>query len=383
MNDAFGFYNEVPVFHEFHDVMNPKNYREVPSDWVVVISDIRSSTKHIENGRYKDINMVGASTIIAVINSLPGKNFFYCFGGDGATMIVPAIALPQIRPALFAAQKMAKDEFDFDLRVGVVPIAELKSANHVTLVSRHQISPTSQLTMLRGGGAAVADKWIKENPKYLLSTRNESDPPPAEDLFAGLQCRWKPLQTRNGAVLSILVRSLKEESVYIEVLEAIQNFVGGAQANPASPRQMRMHWPILPCFTNETKIRTWQRGVTKRIQHFFFLFSFIPFLKMARALNLSFGRNFRMKKYVDELVANTDYRKFDDILRLVIDVSIDQARAIRNHLEKRKEAGDLVFGCHLSNSALMTCLVFTPDHHVHFVDGAHGGYTLAAKQLKP
>lgn len=382
MNDAFGFYHEVPVFHEFHDVMNPKNYREVPDDWIVVISDIRGSTKHIESGRYKDINMVGASTIIAIINSLPGKKFFYSFGGDGATMVLPASCLARIRPALLAAQKMAKDEFDFDLRVGVVPVADLKKANLEVLVSRHQISPSSQLSMIRGGGAAAADKWIKQESRYLLAPRKENEPPAISDLFAGLQCRWKPLQSRNGVVLSILVRSRKGEEVYVEVLESIQNLLGGAYSNPASPRQMRLHWPILSGFPSETKVRTWGRGAWKRLRHFFFVGGLVPFLKLAKTFDFTFGPNFNMNRYIGELVANTDYRKFDDILRLVIDVTVDQARAIRGHLEKRKANGDLLFGCQASNSALMTCLVFTPDHHIHFVDGANGGYTLAAQQLK-
>ncbi|MDP7147450.1 MAG: DUF3095 family protein [Nitrospinaceae bacterium] len=37
----------------------------------------------------------------------------------------------------------------------------------------------------------------------------------------------------------------------------------------------------------------------------------------------------------------------------------------------------------LSDSTLMTCMVFDrKERHLHFVDGASGGYALAAKQLK-
>jgi hypothetical protein len=42
-----------------------------------------------------------------------------------------------------------------------------------------------------------------------------------------------------------------------------------------------------------------------------------------------------------------------------------------------------VYGVHVSRHALMTCLVFDRfGKQVHFVDGANGGYALAAKQLK-
>jgi hypothetical protein len=42
-----------------------------------------------------------------------------------------------------------------------------------------------------------------------------------------------------------------------------------------------------------------------------------------------------------------------------------------------------VYGLHISDRALMTCLVFERNgRQVHFVDGADGGYALAAKEMK-
>lgn len=383
MKDDFSFYESTPLFHDFREVMNPKNYHPVPDNWVVVITDIKGSTVHIENGRYKDINMIGASTIIAVINSLPGKTFPYVFGGDGATMLLPFSALETIKPALYATQKMAKERFDFDLRIGAVSIGELRKAGADTLVGRHQIADNSNLAMIRGGGTSVADKWIKQEPKYLLTHEGATDSP-ILDLFAGLQCRWQPLQNRNGTVLSILVRSLQGDNVYIRILEQIRDIIGHDDNNmkPSSPRQMRLHWPLLQGITNEMKVHSWNRGFLGLIAYFLKLNIFIPLLKAARFFNFNLLNNFSMRRYVDELVASTDYRKFDDILRMVVDVSPTQAKAISEYLKERKVMGELIFGIHASDSALMTCLVFSANQHIHFVDGAHGGYTLASKQLK-
>ena len=46
--------------------------------------------------------------------------------------------------------------------------------------------------------------------------------------------------------------------------------------------------------------------------------------------------------------------------------------------------GDVVFGTWVSDAALMTCLLFDLNAglHVHFIDGADGGYTRAARKLK-
>ena len=44
----------------------------------------------------------------------------------------------------------------------------------------------------------------------------------------------------------------------------------------------------------------------------------------------------------------------------------------------------LRYGMHVSQTALMTCLVTSPTEslHVHFVDGGDGGYTSAATIMK-
>jgi hypothetical protein len=42
-----------------------------------------------------------------------------------------------------------------------------------------------------------------------------------------------------------------------------------------------------------------------------------------------------------------------------------------------------VYGLHVTDHALMTCLVFNySGKHLHFIDGADGGLFLAAKQFK-
>lgn len=56
---------------------------------------------------------------------------------------------------------------------------------------------------------------------------------------------------------------------------------------------------------------------------------------------------------------------------------------IGGHVRARHEAGDIFFGVHVSKASLMTCAIRAYEgSHVHFVDGADGGYALAAKQLK-
>jgi Protein of unknown function (DUF3095) len=67
-------------------------------------------------------------------------------------------------------------------------------------------------------------------------------------------------------------------------------------------------------------------------------------------------------------------------------VDIDQQRLARieARLADAARAGHCRYGLHRQDSALMTCIVpspFTRDH-MHFVDGASGGYAMAARNLK-
>ncbi|TIU36300.1 MAG: DUF3095 domain-containing protein, partial [Mesorhizobium sp.] len=57
---------------------------------------------------------------------------------------------------------------------------------------------------------------------------------------------------------------------------------------------------------------------------------------------------------------------------------------IQDRLKQAEEAGICNYGLHRQKSALMTCLVISPlqRDHVHFIDGAAGGYAMAAASLK-
>ena len=91
----------------------------------------------------------------------------------------------------------------------------------------------------------------------------------------------------------------------------------------------------------------------------------------------------RWSHYIDEMVENSDFRKFDGMLRMVMDGSEAQYRDLREYLEGQHREGRLVYGMHRSREALLTCIVFSYNgNHVHFVDGSDGGYAMAARGLK-
>ena len=92
----------------------------------------------------------------------------------------------------------------------------------------------------------------------------------------------------------------------------------------------------------------------------------------------------RPARYRRQLVANTDFRKFDDALRMTVDCTPETADAIEARLAAAQAAGVCHIGTHRQDSANLTCFVpsLRRDDHVHFVDGAAGGYAAAAAKLK-
>jgi Protein of unknown function (DUF3095) len=104
--------------------------------------------------------------------------------------------------------------------------------------------------------------------------------------------------------------------------------------------------------------------------------------KACMALGVKAG-DFDGKKYPAATAQNTDFIKFDNALRLVMDVSVERKDQLVTYLDALAVAGKIFYGVHSAPAALMTCLVFDhSSHHFHFVDGADGGYALAAKGMK-
>jgi len=94
--------------------------------------------------------------------------------------------------------------------------------------------------------------------------------------------------------------------------------------------------------------------------------------------------NFVPKTYLQQVVENSDFRKYDDGLRMILDCTPELERELTKRLAAAASNGIVRYGLHRQDAAMMTC--FTPSvmrsDHVHFIDGARGGYASAATALK-
>jgi hypothetical protein len=103
---------------------------------------------------------------------------------------------------------------------------------------------------------------------------------------------------------------------------------------------------------------------------------------MAFGLRIFVGK-LDMSRLKEGDVASSDYRKFDNTLKMVVAVDKNDRESIQTLLETARAEGKIFYGLHVTDRAMITCLLHTgAGHEVHFVDAADGGYAYAARQLK-
>src|SRR5689334_10477423 len=126
-SDSNRFYDAIPVFDRFTELLNPQFYQPLPGDWYLGLADVVQSTKAIRANRYKAVNMAGAAVIAAVTNALPGQDFPFVFGGDGASFAVSPADYERARDALAATAAWVRDDLDLVMRVAMVPVAAVRA----------------------------------------------------------------------------------------------------------------------------------------------------------------------------------------------------------------------------------------------------------------
>lgn len=378
------FYAALGEVTDFSSVMQPSAYSSVPASYWIALTDVRGSTKAIEAGRYKDVNAVGVASIIGLSNALRDVELAYVFGGDGATILVPGSRKEAAERALRGARWLAREAFELELRVGMVPLSELTASGGVAKVAKFRASEHTRLAMFSGSAFSLAERWVKDPERglrYEVSQDGER-----EANFEGFECRWRPIDSKRGTMVSLLVAARDDDETeraktYTRVLGALEERMDAERCRPVRAEGMHMLGPFGD-YSVEARIRA---GAPDRPTVAAAKKEARLRTQIARMLRL-FGKEaggFNPASYMAELEQNTDFRKFDELLRMVVDLNTEECASVRAYLDEERRSGAVAYGLHQAPAALMTCLVrsYSGDH-VHFIDGAEGGYALAAKELK-
>jgi Protein of unknown function (DUF3095) len=371
------FYSSIPVFRGFSSLMDPALYSPLPDDWSIGIADIVESTNAIADARYKAVNMAGASVIAAVANALEGREFPFVFGGDGASFAVAPEDLETTREAMAATAIWVEESLDLVMRVALVPVSAVRAHGFDVRVARFGPSANLSYAMFSGGGLGWAETAMKRGEFAVPKSAPGTQP----DL-SGLSCRFEEIPSARGLILSVLVVPARgaNPAAFRKVIEDI---VVLSERSPDAGRPVPPDGPPLkwPPAGVEYEARA-ARGRSLVLRRAFVLANTL-FAYLVMRFGISVG-GFVPKTYVQQVVENSDFRKYDDGLRMILDCTPELERALTQLLSAAASRGIVRYGLHRQDAAMMTC--FTPSalrsDHVHFIDGARGGYASAATALK-
>src|SRR5260221_13401128 len=134
------FYADLRVVSDLADTTRPGNCTPLPADWHVALCDVRNSTVAIQTGSYKNVNTLGAAAITAVLNASGQLDIPFGVEGDGCVLCVPPHLLEDTRAALAKTREIATDSFGLDLRIGTVPMSDIRQAGYDILVARYRVT---------------------------------------------------------------------------------------------------------------------------------------------------------------------------------------------------------------------------------------------------
>jgi len=373
------FLETLPVFDEFEGVTDLDKYRALPQGWILATADIVGSTKAIAAGRYKAVNTAGASVISALLNEIDRRDLPFVFGGDGALVALPGSLVEPARRALAAVQAWVSDELGLALRAAVVPVSDIRANGLDVRVARVKASDLVSYAMFSGGGSSWAEAEMKAG-RYRVEPAESGTRP---DL-SGLSCRWDPIESRSGEIVSIIAmpKAPDKLAAFAKLVSEIVA-LAGEQGRGGHPIPLDGPGYSFPPKGLDLEARAvappgWRRVLAKLI-----VLTQLAMTSIADRFNATVA-GFNPKLYKSDVAQNSDFRKFDDGLKMTVDIDAGALQQIERRLQDAEKAGICDYGLHRQGSALMTCIVASPMQrdHIHFVDGAAGGYAVAAANLK-
>lgn len=378
------FYADLPRSANFDELAASESFTSLPDDWFVGVADIVDSTGHIASGFYKTVNTIGAAVISAQMNAVadeaePGTGEFpFVFGGDGASFAMAGEFREQAEAALAQVRRWAMDEFKFELRAAIVTVSDIRAAGHDVQVARYKISDELDYAMFAGGGVRYAENAMKDGV-FDVPIAPEGELPN----LMGLSCRWTPMVARDGVILSLVVEAAPgaDPVALRDSMRRIIDITEGLDRNghPVPEEGPGFQWVPegleLEARATHGIAPLWKR----KMQLWFETLIALMFFKTGWSIG-----GFSATHYTQTTGRNADFRKLEDGLKMTIACSEAAKRELEAELIAGESAGLVRYGTATQDSAVMTCIVpsVMRDDHVHFVDGAAGGYALAASRMK-
>ncbi len=381
------FYSQLEAITSFSNIFKQKYYRDPPMNWYVIITDVINSTTAIQNKKYKEVNTAGSLAVMAISNLIGDMEFPFIFGGDGMTYLLPSELMDQVRELLIDTRDLVKKVFDLDLRLGIVPIQDVYDRGSHIQLARFKVSPQYVQAIISGPGIDLAEELVKDpapdNP-YIIPL--DAEPKGIAD-FSGFTCRWKAIPSIYGETISLIIKSREKTMAATEkfmavLIESIEKIFGTQERyHPLRVENQSMSESEI---TGEARVFSGETSGFLYAVRMLLIRMEIVIMKIVEKFRIPIRRG---KKYFRDVkkdnIINSDFRKYDGTLKMVVSCTTEQRERFERLLNVLYQKGKIFYGVHVSDRALMTCMInFGSDEEVHFVDAADGGYATASIQLK-
>jgi hypothetical protein len=284
--------------------------------------------------------MAGAAVIASVANALKGRDFPFVFGGDGASFAVPATDAALARRALAETATWVKEDLDLSLRIGMISVADIRTQGRDVRVARYMPSANVSIAMFSGGGMTWADAAMKRGEIAVPLAA-----PGAHPDLSGLSCRYELIPSQRGQVLSLVVMpgARANPDDFRAAVEAVARIVERTPdaSRPLPGQGLRLKWPPQGYDLEARASRRAGESIRARKAKVLAL-TLLYFIIMWSGLRI--GR-FIPAKYTQELIENSDFRKFDDSLRMVARLHAGTGSRNRGLFEDRGSQGSGPLRC--------------------------------------
>ncbi len=367
------FYRDLPSQKKsFKDVIRDiKVFENVPEDWFVIVTDIKGSTRAFSHGKYEEVNIAAASSVVIGIN-IAKKNktdIPFIYGGDGATLIVPPQLLDETLEELSTLRYNTRVRFKLNLRVGSISVKEIKEKGFKLKVTKYAVTKNYHQAIFIDSGLYFAEKTIKDNFSY----QTHKDGSNKALNLQGLQCRWNTIRVPENKeeILCLIVDAgteKKHPKIYSDVLEKIDSIYGSFEDRQPVKKEYISHTLKIQDLHRESLVKFGKLKGSHVIRRLFEGFM---------------ERVFNVRNHSHQLAMATDTLKIDGTLKTLIAGNLNQRKKLLTYLESKETSGAFSFGYYVTSSTTMTCFVEPKDgRFVNFLDGTGGGYIQAAKLLK-
>ncbi len=273
-----------------------------------------------------------------------------------------------------------------ELRVGSITIGEIIKAGHELKVAKVEIGKGYNKSVVIGNGLQYAENIIKDN--YLQDKENIKQQlltiDSSELNLEGLECRWDRIKPHTSSleVVCLLIEAVNfknQSTVYRDVMIKLDEIYGEAdKRHPITINRLQLLTTFLK-FKKEMMVRysKWKIG--------YFLKAFFETL----VGRLYFKYNWKVndlkgQEYLEQVIAFSDTLTIDGRINTIVSGTKENRIRLLKYLNEQEQKGLLIFGHFVSTESIMTCYIENRNNkHIHFLDGSNGGYTEAAKELKP